>query len=49
MVDVTITYHTFVGKLGINMQFLPDNVCLSRWANIGGSYMWIDVVAICRD
>ena len=48
-VIVTTTYHAFMSKLDINMKALLDNVQVNKRANGGGSLMWADVVAICRD
>ena len=48
-VDITTTYHAFVGKLDINMHFLLNNVQVNKWANGGGSLKWADMAAIYRD
>ena len=47
--DLTTTYHAFVNKLNISMQSLLDNMRVDKRANGGGSVMWVDMVAICRD
>ena len=48
-VDVTTTYHAFVRDLDISMQSLLDSKRVENRANGGGSVIWADIVAICRD
>ena len=43
------TYHAFMSRLDINMWSLLDNVQVNKRAIGGGTLMWADVVAICRD
>ena len=48
-VDVTTTHRAFVSKLDINLWSMLDNLRLKKRANGGGSFTWVDVVAISRD
>ena len=48
-VDITTPYDAFLNKLNINMWALLGNVRVNKKANCGGSIIWADVAAICRN
>ena len=48
-VGISTIYHAFVSRIDVNMQSLLDNIQLNKRANGGGSLIWADMVATCRD